>query len=69
MPRYPMNESQALIVTRLINKQRLRKSEINATDLVILTQVGAIKIIDGKLDVTNKGKLRFVKWAREQGMV
>ncbi len=69
MPRYPMNESQALIMTRIINKQRLRKSETNAMDLVILTQVGAIKVIDGKLDATKKGRIRFVKWARSQGMV
>ena len=69
MPRYPMNESQALIMTRIINKKRIRKSETNARDLVILTQVGAIKIVDGEISATRKGRIRFIKWAREQGMV
>jgi hypothetical protein len=69
MPRYPMTEEQAYVLTRVINKKRLAKRDTNPVDVVILTQVGALKVIDGKLQVTHSGKLRFIKWARKQGMV
>ena len=49
MPRYPMTEEQAYVLTRIINKKKLAKRDTNPIDIVILTQVGALKIIEGKL--------------------
>ena len=69
MPRYPMTGEQAYVLTRIINKKKLANRDTNPTDVVILTQVGAIKMIDGKLAITQSGKLRFVKWAEKQGMI
>ena len=67
--RFPLTEQQALILTRLINKEKLRKSEMAPMDMVILTQVGAIKMTKEGLTITKKGKIRFIKWARKEGMV
>ena len=73
--RFPLTEQQALILVKLINKERLLIRDMRPMDMVILTQVGAIKITkDGSklndgLTITQSGKRRFVKWARKEGMV
>ena len=72
--RFPLTETQALILVKLINGDKLLKREMHWADLVILTQVGAIKMtkqdnIHDGLIITKKGKSRFVKWARKEGMV
>lgn len=69
MPRYPLTEEQALILVRLINKKQPTKRNTDPIDMVILAQVGAIKMIEGKLDITMSGKKRFVKWAKKQQMI
>ena len=67
--RFPLTETQAVILVKLINKEKLLKRDMMILDMVILTQVGAIKMRKEGLTITKDGKLRFVKWARKQGMV
>ena len=73
--RFPLTQSQALILVKLINNERLLVREMRPLDMVVLTQVGAIKITkDGSklndgLTITKAGKTRFVKWARKEGML
>ena len=67
--RFPLTETQAVILVKLINKEKLLKSDMMILDMVILTQVGAIRMRKEGLTITKAGKLRFVKWARKQGMV
>ena len=65
--RYPLTPEQALILVKLINKEKLFKHEMNPLDMVILTQVGAIKMRKEGLTITQTGKIRFVKWIRKTG--
>ena len=67
--RFPLTEQQALILVKLINKEKLLKRDMNPMDMVILTQVGAIKMTKDGLAITKKGKIRFVKWARKEGHI
>jgi|TARA_R110002060_G_scaffold53241_1_gene63862 hypothetical protein len=67
--RFPLTETQAHILVKLINKEKLLKRDMMILDMVILTQVGAIKMRKEGLTITKAGKIRFVKWARKQGMV
>ncbi len=73
--RFPLTQSQALILVKLINNERLLVREMRPLDMVVLTQVGAIKITkDGSklndgLTITNAGRRRFVKWARKEGHI
>ena len=64
---HKLTESQALIMVNIINKKPVPK-RMNTLDAVMLTQIGAIKYVGGKLTVTNNGKRRFVKWARKEGI-
>ena len=66
---FPMSHDQALILVKLINKEKLLKRDMNPMDMVILTQVRAIKMTKDGLAITQAGKKRFVKWARKEGMV
>ena len=66
--RFPLTHDQALILVKLINKEKLLKRDMKAMDLVILTQVGAIRMKKEGLTITQSGRLRFVKWARKEGM-
>ncbi len=68
--RHPMNEAQALILCRLIQNEKLRHREMLPIDMVVLTQVGAIKMTKEKnanngLTITSAGMKRFVKWAKK----
>ncbi len=67
--RFPLNPEQALILVKLINKEKLLKRDMHWENMVILTQVGAIKMTKDGLAITNAGKRRFVKWARKEGLV
>tara|TARA_B100000214_G_scaffold320240_1_gene255308 strand:+ start:1046 stop:1273 length:228 start_codon:yes stop_codon:yes gene_type:complete len=72
--RYPLSESQALILVKLIQNEKLLYREMRPFDMVILTQVGAIKMTNQKnankgLIITKAGMARFVKWARKNEMV
>ena len=67
--RFPLTQSQALILVKLINKEKLLKSEMHWENMVILTQVKAIKMTKDGLAITRKGKIRFVKWARKNGLL
>ena len=72
--RFPMNNSHAIILVKLINNEKLLKREMDPLDMVALTQVGAIKRTNNEnknrgLIITRAGKIRFVKWARKEGMV
>ena len=72
--RFPLTAPQALILIKLINGDKLLKREMDWQDLVILTQVGAIKMtkqdnIHDGLIITKKGRSRFVKWARKEGHI
>jgi len=67
--RFPLTETQAVILVKLINKEKLLRRDMMILDMVILTQVGAIRMRKEGLTITKAGKLRFVKWARKQGMV
>jgi len=69
MPRYPMTGEQAIILCDLINHKKLNRRKIKPLDLVILTQVGAIKVVDGQMECTRAGKLRFLKYAKAEGFV
>ena len=63
--RYPLTPSQVIILVKLINNHPLSKRDMNPINMVILTQVGAIKMIDNKLSITDKGRMRFIKWHRK----
>ena len=72
--RFPLTHDQALILVKMINKEKLFVRDMNPMDMVILTQVGAIKITkeenkNNGLTITLAGKKRFVKWAKKEGMV
>ena len=72
--RFPLTQHQALILVKLINGEKLLKRDMTPMDMVILTQVGAIKITkeenkNNGLTITKAGKMRFVKWARKKGLV
>ena len=67
--RFPLTENQALILVKLINSEKLLKKDMNPMDMVILTQVGAIRMRKEGLTITQSGKFRFVKWARKEGHV
>ena len=67
--RFPLTETQALILVKLINKEKLLKRDMMPLDMVILTQVGAIKMTKEGLAITTAGKRRFLKWARKEGML
>ena len=67
--RFPLTQDQALILVKLINKEKLLQRDMAPLDMVILTQVGAIKIREEGLTITRAGKSRFVKWARKEGLV
>jgi len=67
--RFPLTETQAVILVKLINKEKILRRDMMILDMVILTQVGAIRMRKEGLTITKAGKLRFVKWARKQGMV
>ena len=66
---FPMSHDQALILVKLINKEKLLKRDMNPMDMVILTQVRAIKMTKDGLAITQAGKRRFVKFARKEGMI
>ena len=65
--RFPMNHPQALILCRLINQDKLKEREMNWANMVILTQVGAIKMTKGGLAITAAGKKRFLKFVKKEG--
>ncbi len=67
--RFPLTETQALILVKLINKEKLLKRDMQWEDMVILTQVGAIKMTKDGLAITRAGQYRFVKWARKEGHI
>ena len=72
--RFPLTQAQALILVKLINNEKLLKRELHWENMVILTQVGAIRMTkeDNKnngLIITNAGRRRFVKWARKEGHI
>ena len=72
--RFPLTQPQALILVKLINNEKLLKRDMNPMDMVTLTQVGAIRITkednnNNGLTITTAGRMRFVKWARKEGMV
>jgi hypothetical protein len=61
---FPMTNSQATILSRLITGIRLRSSEMGWVDMVILTQVRAIKMTKEGLVITDAGKRRFIKFVK-----
>lgn len=70
--RFPLTENQAVILVKLINGEKLLKRDLQWKDMVILTQVGAIKMTketneNGGLIITQKGARRFVRWAKKNG--
>ncbi len=67
--RFPLTESQALILVKLINKERLLKREMAPEDMVILAQVKAIKMTREGIAITRAGSLRFVKWEQREKMI
>lgn len=72
--RFPLTEQQALILCKLIRKEKLLHREMNPFDMVVLTQVGAIKMTKEEnankgLAITLAGKKRFLKWAKKERMV
>ena len=67
--RFPLTQHQALILVKLINKEKLLKRDMTPMDMVILTQVGAIKMRKEGLTITKAGRIRFVKWARKNNLV
>ncbi len=64
--RFPLTERQALILVKLINKDRLLKREMAPEDMVILTQVKAIKMTREGIAITRPGSQRFLKWAQKE---
>ena len=67
--RFPLTHSQALILVKLINKERLLKREMDPEDMVILAQVKAIKMTREGVAITQAGKRRFIKWAQKEEMI
>ena len=72
--RFPLTEHQALILVKLINNEKLLQREMHPRNMIILAQVGAIKITAEKnnndgITITRKGKIRFVKWARKNELL
>ena len=72
--RFPLTQQQALILVKLINDEKLLKRDMHPRNMIILTQVGAIKITKEKnnndgITITKAGKIRFVKWARKNDML
>ena len=67
--RFPLTHSQALILVKLINKERLLKREMDPMDMVILTQVKAIKMTREGVARTQVGKRRFINWAQKEEMI
>ena len=72
--RFPLTQTQALILVKLINNEKLLKRDMQWENMVILTQVGAIKMTkennkNSGLTITRKGRVRFVKWARKEGHI
>ena len=67
--RFPLTDSQALIICRIINKETIKKRETKLVDMAILAQTSSIKMTSEGLIVTKTGQKRFVKWARKEGMV
>ena len=61
---FPMTHSQARILSRLITGARLRSSGMYWADMVILTQVRAIKMTKEGLVITDAGKRRFIKFVK-----
>ena len=46
--RFPLTEQQALILVKLIRDEKLLVHEMHPRNMIILTQVGAIKITKEK---------------------
>ena len=67
--RFPLTKSQALILVKLINKDRLLKREMSPEDMVILAQVKAIKMTRDGIVITRAGSQRFLKWAQKEKMI
>ena len=72
--RFPLTQHQALILVKLINNEKLLKRDMTPMDMVILTQVCAIKITkednsNKGITITKAGKIRFVKWARKNDIL
>ena len=67
--RFPLTQHQALILVKLINKEKLLKRDMTPMDMVILTQVRAIKMTKKGIAITQEGKIRFVKWARKNNLI
>ena len=72
--RFPLTEQQALILCKLIQDEKLLKRDMHPRNMIILTQVGAIKITAEKnnndgITITKAGKRRFVKWARKNELL
>jgi hypothetical protein len=67
--RFPLTQHQALILVKLINKEKLLKRDMDPMDMVVLTQVKAIKVTKEGLVITRKGKIRFVTWARKNDLL
>ena len=67
--RFPLTQHQALILVKLINNEKLLKRDMTPMDMVVLTQVKAIKMTKNGLAITKKGRIRFVKWARKEGYI
>ena len=62
--KFPMTHPQAKILSRLITGFPLRSSEMGWTEMVILTQVRAIKMTKEGLVITDAGKRRFIKFVK-----
>jgi hypothetical protein len=72
--RFPLTAHQALILCKLINNEKLLKRDQDPRDMVVLTQVGALRITkeennNNGLTITRSGKRRFVKWAKKEGHI
>lgn len=67
--RFPLTDSQALIICRIINKETIKKRETKLVDMAILAQTSSIKMTSEGLIVTKTGKKRFLKFAKKQGVV
>ena len=67
--RFPLTHSQALLLVKLINQERLLKREMDPMDMVILTQVKAVKMTREGVAITQTGKRRFIKWAQKEEMI
>ena len=72
--RFPLTEQQALILVKLIRDEKLLQREMHPRNMVILTQVGAIRITKENnnnkgLTITMAGKKRFLKWAEKNELL